>query len=121
MERPQVGYRNFRDANGIGWQAWDVNPRMAERRRGDRRRGQQPISFPERRRPGIERRVNSRPRGVLTEGLAQGWLAFESEQEERRRLAPIPADWLRCTDERLEEYCEQAREVRRTGGFSLDN
>lgn len=116
-----MGYRNFRDANGIGWQAWDVNPRMAERRHADRRRSQQPISFPERRRRGIERRVNARPRGVLSEGLSQGWLAFESEREERRRLAPIPPDWLRCTDERLEEYCEQAREVRRTGGLSLDN
>ncbi len=97
-----MGYRNFQDASGTAWQAWDVNPRMAERRRVDRRRIQQPINFAERRHPGRERRVSARPRGVLTEAFAHGWLAFESDKEERRRLAPIPADWLRCTDERLE-------------------
>lgn len=112
-----MAYRNFRDANGLGWQAWDVIPRMVERRMVDRRRAQQPIGFPDRRRSGRERRIDHRRRGVLSQGLEYGWLAFESEQEDRRRLAPIPADWTRCTDEQLAEYCEQARQVRRSTGI----
>lgn len=111
-----MGYRNFRDAGGTGWQAWDVIPHMAERRRLDRRQAQRPISFPDRRRLSRDRRTNLRRRGVLSDGYEFGWLAFESEKDERRRLAPIPPDWMRCSDERLAEYCDSARQVRRTVG-----
>ncbi|MEO5817328.1 MAG: hypothetical protein ABIT20_18820 [Gemmatimonadaceae bacterium] len=47
--------------------------------------------------------VIPRRRGVriaLTPRLAHGWLAFESN-DERRRLAPIPAEWHLMPEERL--------------------
>ena len=43
-----------------------------------------------------------------------GWLCFESH-DERRRLTPIPADWTRCDEAKLEAYCREARPARLTG------
>ena len=40
---------------------------------------------------------------MLTAGLDAGWLCFENAGE-KRRLAPIPEDWLRCTAAELERY-----------------
>jgi hypothetical protein len=64
-----------------------------------------------RRRP--ERRVNEGRRPVLSAGMDGGWLCFEATAE-KRRLAPIPGDWLRCDDDCLERYLGDARPVRRS-------
>ncbi len=56
-------------------------------------------------------RVGTRP--VLPE-LAEGWLAFESSWE-KRRLAPIPPDWLELPAEALHKLCRQALFVRERG------
>ena len=45
-------------------------------------------------------------------GLEHGWLCFERDGE-KRRLAPIPADWPRCDDARLAEHCRAAEPARR--------
>ena len=37
-----------------------------------------------------------------------GWLLFESDEGERRRLAPFPADWRAITDFELERWCMRA-------------
>ena len=47
---------------------------------------------------------------MLTAGLGNGWLCFEAPVE-KRRLAPIPADWERCSSQRLEEYCRAAKKA----------
>lgn len=44
---------------------------------------------------------------VLSQGLNGGWLCFEAPAE-KRRLAPVPTDWLRCAVARLEEYLRAA-------------
>jgi hypothetical protein len=40
-----------------------------------------------------------------------GWLLFMSASGEKRRLAPIPADWAGLADDDLEGWCRRARRV----------
>jgi hypothetical protein len=105
-----MGYRVFRDSRGVEWQAWDVVPKLTERRELERRMKRSPVEQ-ERRRAQDRRLVHGR-RPVLTAGLDAGWLCFEAEQE-KRRLSPIPGDWLRCTESQLESYCESAKRAPR--------
>lgn len=102
-----MGYRIFRDSTGTEWQTWDVVPRLAERRSGERRvAGSVAPRVVERRRLS-ERRVRVGRRPMLSSGLDNGWLCFEAPVE-KRRLTPIPIDWERCPTARLEEYCRSA-------------
>jgi hypothetical protein len=112
-----MGYRSFKDSAGIEWDAWDVVPQLAERRVEDRRQARQRIAFRDRRH--FERRVVSSRRAVMGQGLTGGWLCFEGARE-KRRLSPIPTDWARCGDARLEEYCRQATPVRRSAEVRID-
>ena len=106
-----MGYRVFRDSRGVEWQAWDVVPKLTERRELERRMKRSPVEQ-ERRRMQDRRLVHGR-RPVLTAGLDAGWLCFESGTE-RRRHAPVPADWATWNDARLEACCRDAvRVVRR--------
>jgi hypothetical protein len=108
-----MGYRVFTDSKGTEWQTWDVVPQLAERRGVDRRRVAAVPAPPvasERRRLG-ERRISSGRRPMLSAGLDGGWLCFEAPVE-KRRLTPIPADWLRCDEECLERYCREAKPAR---------
>ena len=109
-----MGYRVFKDSQGTEWQTWDVVPRLAERRTSDRRRDPSPIPpspLLERRRVHDRRLVVGRRPPVLSGGLNGGWLCFEASAE-KRRLTPIPGDWLRCGEEQLEEYCRLAKPAR---------
>lgn len=106
-----MGYRIFRDSRGTEWQTWDVVPRLLDRRVNERRSRTATLGGSNRR-SSVDRRVASGPRPSLNAGLDGGWLCFEAA-EEKRRLAPIPADWLLCPTERLEQYCSQAMAARR--------
>jgi len=106
-----MGYRIFRDSAGTEWQTWDVVPRLAERRVGDRRVTVSAAPRVERRRIS-DRRVRMGRRPMLSSGLDSGWLCFEASVE-KRRLTPIPVDWERCPTARLEEYCRAARPAAR--------
>jgi hypothetical protein len=103
-----MGYRIFRDSAGTEWQTWDVVPRLAERRAGERRVAVSAVKPRVERRRLRERRVRVGRRPMLSSGLDGGWLCFEAP-EEKRRLTPIPADWERCPTTRLEEYCRSAK------------
>jgi hypothetical protein len=105
-----MGYRSFTDSRGTRWQAWDVVPQLAERRVAQRRVA--PTSAPVERRHRAERRLVAGRRPSLNSGLGSGWLCFDA-QVEKRRLSPIPEDWLRCPEERLEQYCAQAKRAQR--------
>ena len=107
----RMGYRSFKDSTGVEWDAWDVIPQLAERRVEDRRQARRPIGFGDRRR--AQRRIVVSRRAVMAGSLSNGWLCFERAAE-KRRLSPIPADWSRCTESQLEEYCRMARPVRRS-------
>lgn len=76
-----MALREFTDADGLLWTAWDVLPS----RNYDRllTGGRTPT-----------------PTGRI------GWLAFECRATgERRRLVPAPPDWSRCTDAELIGLC----------------
>jgi hypothetical protein len=106
-----MGYRIFKDSRGTEWQTWDVVPRLGDRRVSDRRTAvaQPPHSD---RRSRSDRRILTGHRSVLTQGLDGGWLCFEAPSE-KRRLTPIPSDWLHCGVDCLEQYCAQAKVARR--------
>ncbi|MEO8563740.1 MAG: hypothetical protein ABI601_16805 [bacterium] len=105
-----MGYRVFSDSRGVEWQAWDVVPKLTERRALERRVKPAPV-VQDRRRP-LERRLMHGRRPMLTAGLDAGWLCFEAQQE-KRRLTPIPSDWLRCPEGQLEQYCQSAKRAPR--------
>lgn len=106
-----MGYRVFRDSQGTEWQAWDVVPQLTERREIERRMRSIAIDHADRRR-AADRRVIKGRRPMLTAGLDGGWLCFEHGGE-KRRLTPIPSDWMRCTSEELERYCRAAKRAPR--------
>ena len=106
-----MGYRVFRDSQGTEWQAWDVVPQLTERREIERRMRVVAIDHADRRR-ATDRRVIKGRRPTLTAGLDNGWLCFENGGE-KRRLTPIPADWMRCTSAELERYCQAAKRAPR--------
>jgi hypothetical protein len=110
----RVASRSFRDSDGVPWTVWEVRPDWAERRTGtDRRQSTIAEERQVERRRITERRgtqTEARPRIRIAEEYANGWLAFESSRE-RKRLAPIPADWESYSDMRLAELTAQAREI----------
>lgn len=106
-----MSYRTFMDSRGTEWQAWDVVPRLEERRVSPRRSAVTHLADTDRR-MRTERRLIRSQRSVLTPSLIGGWLCFEAAVE-KRRLSPIPSDWQDCTLDRLEGYCESAIPARR--------
>ena len=106
-----MAFRTFLDRAGNEWQAFDVVPRTDERRHYDRRSGHhddQDESVEDDRRDEHDRRLTVGGVGLLG---SQGWLVFE-RGDERRRLAPIPAGWDRCSDHELDAYRQAAQQVR---------
>ncbi len=63
--------------------------------------------------PTVDRRRRREYRVPLGRKWSNGWLAFETK-EERRRLAPIPADWLELEREALDELCRLATPIPQT-------
>jgi len=105
-----MGYRVFKDSRGTEWQTWDVVPRLEDRRVSERRKVVAPPPHTDRR-TNSDRRILMGPRSVLTAGLDSGWLCFEAPSE-KRRLTPIPSDWLSCGVDCLEKYCAAAKPAR---------
>lgn len=103
-----MSYRVFRDSQGTEWQTWDVVPQTADRRVSQRRRESDSSAAVDRRRLPDRRVLPGHRPSVLSAGLDAGWLCFEGPRE-KRRLSPIPGDWLRCAEERLEQYCRLAK------------
>lgn len=98
-------HRSFRDNDGRVWDVWDVQPDAIERRRsGERRRFQ---------RPTADRRRHNEARRAVPNDLRDGWLAFECPAE-RRRLTPIPANWLLLSESDLRRLADGARRLSRS-------
>ena len=97
-----MALREFTDRRGRRWTVWDVHPTLAERRR---RNAGPP--------PGIrERRRSVEPRVRIQPSMSLGWLAFEANDGERRRLAPIPdlpLRWFDACDDELRTWCAMAQ------------
>jgi hypothetical protein len=108
-----MGYRSFRDEQGMDWQAWDVVPALADRRIQERRVHRRTLDDDRRRMN--DRRVTPGHRPPVNAGMSGGWLCFEAAAG-KRRLAPIPADWLGCAIERLRHYLAVAKPAARMTG-----
>lgn len=98
--------RTFVDDDGVVWQVWEVRPSLLERRRMRERRAAP--------RPQGERRRSNAPRTLIAvkEELRDGWLAFRSATEHRRR-APIPERWTEMDDQELRELLAGAMRFER--------
>lgn len=57
-----------------------------------------------------DRRVRKEVRVVVPAYLQQGWLAFQNG-DERRRLAPIPGNWMTLGEEILLALLEKADRI----------
>ncbi|MDB4879939.1 MAG: hypothetical protein JWL60_1385 [Gemmatimonadetes bacterium] len=71
-------HRSFVDASGITWDAFAVHPS-----------------------------AETTGKARLPEPFQSGWLSFDCGAE-RRRLSPIPADWLTVPEYALRELCRRA-------------
>jgi hypothetical protein len=95
-----MSHRSFIDSVGRHWDVWSVKPDNIERRNETEAA------------PALERRRRREFRVPLGQKWSNGWLAFEANGE-RRRLAPIPENWIELDDAALEEMCGAAERVSR--------
>jgi hypothetical protein len=102
--------RTFLDEFSRLWNAWDVIPLWGERRNAERRRQSGAASAALVDRRTSERRRTPGIRIALPARLARGWVAFECD-DERRRVAPIPAGWDTLPDEGLRELWRGAERL----------
>ena len=106
-----MSHRVFTDSAGLSWEVWDVVPgrlllEARNHRAGTERRvAQQTLPEEGERRRGGDRRA------ALSPQLRHGWLAFRSNADERRRLAPIPGLWEEATNDQLAQWCAAAEPV----------
>ena len=100
-----MGYREFKDAKGELWKAWDVTP--------DQR------IFLKRKTPAFGTSTG-RPERTSAESMTasdvtpsreRGWLSFQS-REENRRLSPIPAGWESASEADMRNYLDSAVPVK---------
>lgn len=94
-------YRQFIDPEGSTWDVWEVRPAAAEAALRKVRAQRDPA-----------RASDWTTGGVVSDALAAGWLCFESGAQ-KRRLAPIPSDWLDATPGALTDLCGMATPVTR--------
>jgi hypothetical protein len=76
---PAISQRVFDDVRGKRWRVFAVRPTWST----------------------VER-------SALPESYHEGWLAFEAE-DEKRRVAPIPASWEELTIDELRLLCQRAQ------------
>ena len=113
-----MAYKTFESPDGTKWEVWRVLPTSAERRKSQRRSfaGSTSTSYdgPERR-IGDRRLFGSDGQKFVSAGYENGWLCFESESGEKRRLAPVPDSWENATMEKLWMWCRAATQVLKCG------
>jgi hypothetical protein len=95
-----MAHRQFTDSAGQTWDVWDVHPTTASRTLAQLYPHQSPDA------------VADTPCGSVAPGLADGWLCFGLGAE-RRRLAPVPANWESLAPEELERLRDCAARVPR--------
>jgi hypothetical protein len=109
-----TGYRTFLDPRGRAWEVWMVHPSSIERRRMERRSPVENAVFLIERRVMGDRREQSGMRGSVSTEFSSGWLCFASNGE-KRRLAPVPVNWMSANDGQVAEWCRIATRVVKCG------
>jgi hypothetical protein len=91
-----------------------VHPSSIERRKMERRsRVENAVYLIEQRVLG-DRRGGSISRGAVATEYSAGWLCFASDGE-KRRLVPVPVNWMSANDGQVAEWCRIAQRVMRCG------
>jgi hypothetical protein len=112
----RVPYKSFEAPDGGRWSVWRVIPTSAERRKKDRRVAtSSAYAGVERRRTPDRRSRSMGTRTRMVAGYENGWLCFESEQGEKRRLVPVPESWEAATADKLWMWCRAAERVVKCG------
>jgi hypothetical protein len=98
-----LSYRQFEDGEGEAWDVWLVRPESSERRKMPRRKSSVRVyaGFERRVVPDRRQREGWIPIANVPADFQNGWLCFESESGEKRRLAPIPPRWEQRPDSEL--------------------
>ena len=109
-----TGYRTFLDVRGRVWEVWMVHPSSIERRKMERRTPvENAVHLIEQRVLG-DRRTNLGGRGAVASEYSAGWLCFASNGE-KRRLAPVPVNWMSANDSQVAEWLRIAKRVVKCG------
>jgi hypothetical protein len=91
-----------------------VHPSSIERRKMERRTPvENAVNLIEQRVLG-DRRASSGTRGAVASEFSSGWLCFAGNGE-KRRLAPVPVNWMSANDSQVAEWCRMAKRVVRCG------
>lgn len=61
-----------------------------------------------------DRRSHPGTRGAVASEYSSGWLCFASNGE-KRRLAPVPVNWMSAPDTQVAEWCRIAKRVLKCG------
>jgi len=109
-----TGYRTFEDARGKKWEVWMVHPSAIERRRMERRSPVENAVFLIEQRVLGDRRETRGARSAVASEYSSGWLCFSSDGE-KRRLAPVPVNWMSANDTQVTEWLRVAKRVVRCG------
>ena len=109
-----TGYRTFLDRRGRLWEVWMVHPSSIERRRMERRSPVENAVFLIEQRVMGDRRATIGTRSAVATEFSSGWLCFASDGE-KRRLAPVPVNWMSANDSQVAEWCRIAQRVMKCG------
>ena len=91
-----------------------VHPSSIERRKMERRSPiENAVHLIEQRVLG-DRRASIGTRGAVATEFSTGWLCFASEGE-KRRLVPVPVNWMSANDGQVAEWCRIAKRVLKCG------
>jgi len=91
-----------------------VHPSSIERRRMERRSPVENAVFLIEQRVLGDRRANAGTRGEVATEFSLGWLCFASNGE-KRRLVPVPLNWMSANDGQVAEWCRIAKRVMKCG------
>ena len=61
-----------------------------------------------------DRRSRGGTRGEVASEYSTGWLCFASDGE-KRRLVPVPVNWMSANDGQVAEWCRIAKRVMKCG------
>ncbi len=109
-----TGYRIFLDPRGRTWEVWMVHPSSIERRKMERRTPVENAVYLIEQRVLGDRRAVTRSRGAVATEFSTGWLCFASDGE-KRRLAPVPVNWMSANESQVAEWCRIAKRVLKCG------
>jgi len=109
-----TGYRTFLDARGKVWEVWMVHPSSIERRKMERRTPVENAVYLIEQRVLGDRRSTPGARSAVASEYSSGWLCFAGDGE-KRRLAPVPTNWMSANDSQVAEWCRIAKRVLKCG------